>query len=120
MKKIALILPVSLLFLLALSLPDPVLAKKGGPGKGGGYSEDGIVYHSHSDRSYSGRDNFKGKGHAYGRMRNSDSEISTPHGHGGRHNSERRWHNSHHWSEHHDRISHHEGPRHREAFSYSR
>jgi hypothetical protein len=80
MKKIALILPVSLLVLLALALPDPALAKKGDIGKGGGYSEDGILYHSHSDRSYSGKDNFKGKGHAYGRTRNTDSGVNTPNG----------------------------------------
>jgi len=79
-KKIALILPVSLLFLLALTLPEQALAKKGGIGKGGGYSEDGILYHSHADRSYSGKDSFKGKGHAYGRTRNTDSGVNTPNG----------------------------------------
>lgn len=119
MKKIALILPVPLLFLLALCLPEPVLAKNGGMGKGGGYSHDGTFYHSHSDRSYSGRDNFKGRGHAYGRMRNGDSGRYASHGHGERHHSKRRWHGSHHWRGHHHSYSHHAGSRNVGGFSSS-
>lgn len=107
MKRIAFILPVCLFFVAALALPDPVLAKKGGKGNGGGYSEDGIFHHSHSERSYSGKDHFKGKGNAYGRMRNSDGGIGSPHGHGGSHDSDRRWHGSHHRREHHHRSSYH-------------
>jgi hypothetical protein len=78
MKKIAFVFPVSLLFLLLLALPDAVLAKKGGIGKGGGYSEDGILYHSHSERSYSGKDNFKGKGqaNAYGRTKSKNKGMN--------------------------------------------
>ncbi len=48
-------------FMLAVSIGDMALAKKGGFGKGGGYSEDGVLYHSHSDHSYSGKDYMKGK-----------------------------------------------------------
>ncbi len=65
--------------LLAFSLvtaPECVLAAKGGVGNGGG-TTDGITYHSHSDRSYSGRDTFKGKGHAYGRNKNGNFTVDT-------------------------------------------
>lgn len=55
---------VFLLFML--SIPGEAVAKKGGIGKGGG-TRDEILYHSHSDRSYSGKEQFKGKGHAHGR-----------------------------------------------------
>ena len=58
------------LFLLsAVFMPQSAMAKKGGIGHGGGVSDDGILYHSHSDRSYSGKDQFKGKGKASGRDR---------------------------------------------------
>lgn len=49
------------LFLLTFSMADIALAKKGGIGKGGGYSDDGVFYHSRSDRSYSGKAYMKGK-----------------------------------------------------------
>ncbi len=68
---------VSILALTALSFPDSVLAKKGGIGQGGGYSESGVLYHSHSDRSYSGKDNFKGQGNAYGRSKAKGTQKST-------------------------------------------
>lgn len=58
--------------LTAMFVPAPALAKKGGVGNGGG-TTDGVLYHSHSDRSYSGRDQFKGKGNAYGR--NKDKSL---------------------------------------------
>lgn len=60
---------VSIIALCALSLTDSALADKGGLGKGGGYSEDGVLYHSHSDRSYSGKDDFKGQGKAKGKFK---------------------------------------------------
>lgn len=56
------------LFLAGILLPGTGYCKKGGIGNGGGYSEDGsILYHSHSSRSYSGKDSFKGQGKALGR-----------------------------------------------------
>ncbi len=69
MKTTIIGIALSVLALCAFSVPDSVLARQGGIGKGGGYSEDGVLYHSHSDRSYSGKDNFKGKGNAYGRSK---------------------------------------------------
>lgn len=57
---------VAVFLLFMLSIPGEAVAKKGGIGKGGG-TRDEILYHSHSDRSYSGKEQFKGKGHAYGR-----------------------------------------------------
>jgi len=111
MKRIALILPVSLFFVAAFAFLDPVLAKKGGKGHGGGYSDDGIFYHSHSDRSYSGKDHFKGKGHAYGRMRNNDGELGSPHGQGGQHHPRKIGHAPPHLKPNHQRISYPEGPR---------
>jgi len=66
MRKTILAAVTGAIFLIAGSCADVALAKKGGVGQGGGYSEDGVLYHSHSDRSYSGRDYQKGKavGHA--------------------------------------------------------
>ena len=58
---------IGLMLFGLVSLPEAVLAKKGGVGRGGGYSEDGTFYHSHSDRSYSGKEQFKGQGKALGR-----------------------------------------------------
>ncbi len=50
------------LFLISgLIFPEVAFCKKGGTGQGGGY-RDGTFYHSHSDRSYSGRYVAKGKG----------------------------------------------------------
>ncbi len=53
--------------LCIFAAPPWAFAKKGGVGNGGGLGSDGIFYHSHSDRSYSGKKVFKGKGKAYGR-----------------------------------------------------
>lgn len=117
MKKIAFILPVSLFFVTVFVFPDLVLAKKGGKGNGGGYSEDGIFYHSHSDRSYSGKEHFKGKGHAYGRMRNKDDEMGSPHGHGGPHHPKRIGHAPPHLSPPHQSISYPVGTHPREPLS---
>ncbi len=47
-------------FLFVINGAGIAFAKKGDEGKGGGYS-DGTFYHSHSDRSYSGKDYMKGK-----------------------------------------------------------
>ncbi len=69
MKTTIIGIALSVLVFCALSLPDSVLAKKGGIGQGGGNSDSGVLYHSHSDRSYSGKDNFKGQGNAYGRSK---------------------------------------------------
>ena len=57
---------VSSLFLLGT--PHLTYAKKGGASHGGGHSDQGILYHSHSDRSYSGKEVFKGQGKALGRQ----------------------------------------------------
>lgn len=59
-KKTALIFG-GLFLISSFIFPDAAFCKKGGIGQGGGYS-DGTLYHSHSDRSYSGRDVAKGKG----------------------------------------------------------
>ena len=57
----------AVVFVISLVLaPECVYAKKGGIGNGGG-TTDGIFYHSHSSRSYSGKEQFKGKGKAQGR-----------------------------------------------------
>lgn len=69
MKAIMVGLAFAILALYALFASDPVLAEKGGIGKGGGYSEDGLLYHSHSDRSYSGKDDMKGQGKAKGKFK---------------------------------------------------
>ena len=66
MKRIMSIIIAGLVSSAILAAPQCVFAKKGGVGNGGG-SSDGIFYHSHSDRSYSGKDQFKGKGKALGR-----------------------------------------------------
>lgn len=72
MKRILLL---GFLVLPLILAPRGVLAAKGGVGNGGGTTEDGILYHSHSDRSYSGKDQFKGKGHAYGRNKTQDGQV---------------------------------------------
>ncbi|MEN6438893.1 MAG: hypothetical protein ABFD97_09940 [Syntrophobacter sp.] len=61
MRKALLAGLTGIMFLAGGSFADIALAKKGGVGKGGGYSDDGVRYHSHSDRSYSGKDYMKGK-----------------------------------------------------------
>jgi hypothetical protein len=53
-------------FLFLLGTPHLTYAKKGGVGHEGGYSDQGVLYHSHSDRSYSGKDVYKGKGNPPG------------------------------------------------------
>lgn len=53
-------------FFFLLVTPHLSYAKKGGIGHGGGYSDQGVLYHSHSDRSYSGKDVYKGQGHPPG------------------------------------------------------
>ncbi len=59
-KKASLIFWI--LFLISgFIFPETAFSKKGGVGQGGGY-QNGTFYHSHSDRSYSGRDVAKGKG----------------------------------------------------------
>jgi hypothetical protein len=52
---------VGAFFLFGIAAPETASAKKGGVGNGGGYSEDGVLYHSHSSRSYSGKDYQKGR-----------------------------------------------------------
>ena len=54
--------------LFVLGTPYLTYAKKGGASHGGGDSDQGTLYHSHSDRSYSGKDDFKGQGRALGRQ----------------------------------------------------
>lgn len=72
--KSALLTAVAGLFLLStVFVPEAALAKKGGIGNGGGTS-NGILYHSHSDRSYSGKDQFKGNGNAYGRNKTKSQQ----------------------------------------------
>ncbi len=72
MKRILTIACASTFALSLLFISEPCFAKSGGVGKGGG-TQDGIFYHSHSDRSYSGKDQFKGKGNAYGRNKSTTS-----------------------------------------------
>ena len=75
MKKSALIAITGVLFLSGLLIPESGFCKKGGIGSGGGY-EDGVLYHSHSDRSFSGRDiaKGKGKGHYKGKTKKKSSK----------------------------------------------
>lgn len=73
MKKILALVAVPLFSVPFILSPEPAFAKKGGIGHGGGYSDD-TLYHSHSERSYSGKDQFKGKGHAYGRSQDKSSQ----------------------------------------------
>ncbi len=61
MRKTLLVVFVGAALMFGVSAPDKALAKKGGVGKGGGYSENGVLYHSHSDRSYSGKSYVKAK-----------------------------------------------------------
>ncbi|NLI81798.1 MAG: hypothetical protein GX443_08945 [Deltaproteobacteria bacterium] len=64
-KSMILIILTTFLVTCLFSVPSTAQAKKGGIGHGGGYSDDGILYHSHSDRSYSGKNVFKGKAKGY-------------------------------------------------------
>ena len=77
MKTAIIGIAVSIFALCIFSLPDSVLAKKGGVGKGGGYSEDGVLHHSQSDRSYTGKDNFKGRGNAYGKSKEKGAQKNS-------------------------------------------
>lgn len=62
-------------FLLSTTfVPGAAFAKKGGVGHGGGV-RDGVFSHSHSDRSYSGKDQFKGQGNAYGRNKAKSQKV---------------------------------------------
>lgn len=66
MKRILSVAAAALFFSSLVLVPECAFAKKGGIGNGGG-TTDGILYHSHSSRSYSGKTQFKGKGKARGR-----------------------------------------------------
>lgn len=72
MKKGALII-AGFFFLGGLIFPGAAFSKKGGIGSGGGY-QDGTLYHSHSDRSYSGRDVAKGKGKGHYKQKTKKSK----------------------------------------------
>ena len=72
MKRSALILLAGSFLIAGAAFPDAGWCKKGGTGKGGGLSEDGIFYHSHSDRSYSGKENPKGQGKGHFKEKRKD------------------------------------------------
>ncbi len=74
MKGILSILSAGLFVLSLVLAPEFAYAKKGGVGNGGG-TTDGIFYHSHSSRSYSGKEQFKGKGNAYGRNKTDKAKA---------------------------------------------
>jgi hypothetical protein len=73
MKSVLSTVVAGFFLLSVMSVPGAALAKKGGIGNGGG-TRDGVYYHSHSDRSYSGKDQFKGKGNAYGRNKTKSKQ----------------------------------------------
>ncbi len=61
MKKIFMAGFVSVVFLFVAGFSGVAHSKKGSNSGGGYTTEDGVTYHSHSSRSYSGKDYMKGK-----------------------------------------------------------
>ncbi len=80
MKRITVFAMMAFALSLVGVFPATCLAKKGGIGHGGGYSDDGLLYHSHSDRSYSGKGMDKGK--ALGHIKEKKMKTNKDKGHG--------------------------------------